>query len=99
MNPTPWNWKEARRHQAWPLKQQGWPQRHVAEALGGSEAAVSQWMQRARLYSSPALRHRPSPGAPRRLSAEQLAHLPASLRCGPAAYGFRGEILSRKRVA
>jgi predicted transcriptional regulator len=48
MNPPPHNWKESRRLQAWQLKQQGWPQRQMAEALGISEAAVSQWMKRAR---------------------------------------------------
>jgi transposase len=99
MNPTPRNWKEARRHQAWHLKQKGWSQRHIAEALGVSEAAVSQWMQRVRLGGLQALRHRPSPGAPRRLSADQRAHLPTLLRRGPAAYGFRGEVWTRKRVA
>jgi transposase len=99
MNPTPRNWKEARRHQAWHLKQQGWSQRQIAEALGVSEAAVSQWMQRARLGGLPALCHRPSPGAPRRLSADQLAQVPALLRRGPAASGFRGEIWPRRRVA
>lgn len=92
MNSTPHNRKEVRRLQAWHLKQKGWSQRHIAEALGVSEAAVSQWMQRARLGGLQALRPRPSPGAPRRLSADQLAHLPALLRRGPAAYGFRGEI-------
>jgi transposase len=48
MNRTPTNWKEARRLQAWHLKQQGWSQRQIAEALGVSEGAVSQWMTRAR---------------------------------------------------
>jgi transposase len=56
-------------------------------------------MQRARLGGLRALRHQPSPGAPRRLSADQLAHLPALLRRGPAAYGFRGDLWTRKRVA
>jgi transposase len=99
MNPTPRTWKEARRHQAWHLTQRGWSQRQIAEALGSAEAPVSQWMQRARLGGLRALRHRPSPGAPCRLSADQLAQLPALLRRGPAAYGFRGEIWTRKRVA
>jgi transposase len=99
MNPTPRNWQEARRYQAWHLKQKGWSQRQIAEALGVSEAAVSQWMQRARLGGAQALCHRPSPGAPRRLSTEQRAHLPTLLRRGPTAYGFRGEIWTRKRVA
>jgi predicted transcriptional regulator len=42
MNRSPSHGKEARRFQAWQLKQQGWPQRQIAEALGISEAAVSQ---------------------------------------------------------
>jgi transposase len=99
MNPTPSNWKEARRRQAWRLKQQGWPQRQIAEALGVSEGAVSQWMTRAREEGPDALRHRPPPGAPRRLSAEQLARLPALLHRGPAASGFRGELWTRGRIA
>jgi transposase len=64
MNPTPRTWKEARRLQAWHLKQQGWPQRQMAEALGVSEGAVSQWMKRAHDGGAEALRHRPPPGAP-----------------------------------
>lgn len=84
---------------AWHLKQQGWSQRQIAAALGVSEGAVSQWMQRARAGGSEALRHRPPPGAPRRLSAEQLARLPELLQRGPAAYGFRGELWTRGRIA
>ena len=99
MNPTPHSWKEARRLQAWRLKQKGWSQRQIAEALGVSEAAVSQWMQRARAGGTQALRRRPPPGAPRRLAAEQLAQLPTLLRRGPAASGFRGQLWTRKRVA
>ncbi len=99
MNPTATNWKEARRLQAWHLKQQGWSQRQIAEALGISEGAVSQWMTRARDGGAEALRHRPPPGAPARLTAEQRAHLPTLLQRGPEAYGFRGELWTRGRIA
>jgi transposase len=99
MHPTPPNWKEARRRQAWRLQQQGWLQRQIAEALGVSEGAVSQWLKRAREEGPDALRYRPPPGAPRRLSAEQLARLPELLHRGPAAYGFRGELWTRGRIA
>jgi transposase len=85
MNPRPRSWKEARRLQAWHLKQQGWPQRQIAEALGVSAGAVSQWMTRARQGGAAALRARPSPGAPRRLTPEQLARLPTLLERGPEA--------------
>src|ERR671917_2440347 len=99
MDRSPTNWKEARRLQAWRLKQRGWSQRQIAEALGVSEGAVSQWMRRVREAGPDALRHRPPPGASRRLSTEQLARLPELLRRGPTAYGFRGELWTRSRVA
>ena len=99
MNPTPHNWKEARQLRAWHLKQHGWAQRQIAEALGVSEGAVSQWMARARAAGPEALRRRPPPGTPRRLSPEQLARLPALLQQSPEAYGFRGELWTRGRIA
>ena len=99
MNPSPTNWKEARRLQAWQLKHKGWSQRQIAEAVGVSAGAVSQWMARARDVGPEALRRRPPPGAPRRLSPEQLARLPELLHRGPPAYGFRGELWTRSRVA
>ena len=99
MNRTPTDWKEARRFQAWQHQQKGWSQRQMAEALGVSEAAVSQWMRRARDGGPEALRHRSPPGAPRRLSADQLASLPALLHRGAEAYGFRGPVWTCGRIA
>ena len=99
MNSSPHNGKAARRWQAWQLKQRGWAQRQIADALGVSEGAVSQWMKRARDGGPDTLRHRPPPGAPRRLSEAQLAHLPELLRRGPEAYGFRGQVWPRGRIA
>jgi len=99
MNRTPIHWKEARRLQAWSLKQKGWAQRQIAEALGVSAGAVSQWMTRAREAGPASLRRRSPPGAPRRLSAEPLARLPALLHRGPEAYGFRGDLWTRSRIA
>ena len=99
MNPTPQTWKEVRRLQAWRLKQRGWPQRQIAAALGVSAAAVSQWMTRAREGGPEALRRRPPPGAPPRLTPAQLAQLPGLLERGPEAYGFRGQLWTRGRIA
>jgi transposase len=70
MNHIPHHWQEARRLHAWHLKRQGWAQRRIAEALGISEGAVSQWMTRARDAGPNALRRRLAPGAPQRLSPE-----------------------------
>src|ERR671910_315499 len=42
------DWREGRRLRAFELKQLGWSQQQIAEALGVSKGAVSQWMKRAR---------------------------------------------------
>ena len=99
MNHSPRNWKDARRLQAWELLHHGWSPRQIAEAMGVSEGAVSPWMKRAHEGGPDALRHRVSPGAPRRLSADQLAYLPALLERGAEAYGFRGQVWTRARGA
>ena len=99
MNRVPPNWKEARRVQAWSPTQRGWAQRQIAIALGGSEGAVSQWMTRAREGGPGALRHRPPPGARRRFTDAPRVRLPALLPQGPAAYGFRGRLWTRGRMA
>jgi predicted transcriptional regulator len=39
------DWKEGRRMRAYELQQQGWKHQRIAEALGVSKMAVSQWMQ------------------------------------------------------
>lgn len=39
------DWKEWRRLRAWELVQQGWSQKKIAEALGVTEGAVSQWVK------------------------------------------------------
>lgn len=46
-----------------------------------------------------ALRTRPRPGPPPRLTAEQRAQIPGLLRRGAEAYGFRGDVWTARRVA
>ena len=43
------NWREGRRLRAWELHQKGWQQRDIAEALGLTQGAVSQWLKRAEM--------------------------------------------------
>src|SRR5258707_106261 len=94
------DWREERRKRAWALKQEGWPQKDIAAALGVSEGAVSQWLRRAREGGGVgALTRRPPPGMTPRLSAEQRAQLPALLARGAPAYGFAGEVWTADRVA
>ena len=93
------NWREGRRLRAFELKERGWKQSEIAEALGVTEGAVSQWMKRAREQGAQALRHKPPPGAPSRLSDQQRARLPELLAQGAQAHGFRGEVWTCERVA
>jgi transposase len=92
-------WREGRRLRALELRQNGWSVTRIAEALGVTHGAVSQWMARARQGGAEALRHRPPPGPPARLREEQRAQIPALLARGPGAYGFTGEVWTTKRIA
>jgi transposase len=96
----PRSWREGRRLRAWELHQAGWTQTAIATALGVTQGAVSQWLGRARHGGGPAaLRDCPPPGSPPRLTAAQLAELPALLARGPAAYGWIGDVWTTARVA
>jgi transposase len=53
------NWREGRRLRAFELQEQGWKQEEIAEALGVTEGAVSQWMKCARVQRVEGLRHKP----------------------------------------
>lgn len=92
-------WKEARRFIAFELGEEGWGQRDIAEMLGVSEGAVSQWMKIVRLQGPAALAARPHTGAPRRLDDDQCQELLKLLTQGAVAYGFRGEVWSCPRIA
>src|SRR3954470_7199533 len=96
---SPADWREWRRLRALHLKEQGWYQRDIARALGASEQAVCNWLARARDGGPQALRSRTSPGAPPKLSDEQLCLIPEFLWHGPEAYGFRGHVWTRGRIA
>jgi transposase len=95
---TPKTWREGRRLRAWELFQQGGSQRQIARALGVSDGAVSQWFSQARQAGSSALHGRPRPGPKPRLSPEEQARVPALLRQGAPAFGFRGDRWTLKRV-
>ncbi len=95
----PHDWREGRRLRAWELKQQGWKQRHIADALGVSPGAVSQWVNRAKQGGVEALHRHPAPGRQPRLTTDQRAQLPSLLARGAEAFGFRGDVWTTARVA
>jgi transposase len=87
MNATsfPHDWKEARRFRAFDLKQDGWTQQEIAEALGVTKGAVSQWMTAVEADGVEALYARPRPGGPPKLPPTQRALIPELLSHGAEA--------------
>lgn len=98
-NEAPRDWREGRRLRAWELHEAGWSGVRIAEALGVTRGAVSQWLRRGRVGGREALRTQPRPGKQPRLTAEQRARLPALLSEGAEAYGFVGDVWTTGRVA
>jgi transposase len=90
---------EWRRFRALHLLEEGWSRHDIAEALGVSRMSLSRWLARAREGGPDALCAHPSPGAPPKLSAAQKRLIPEFLWHGAEAYGFRGEVWTRARVA
>jgi transposase len=92
------NGREARRFRALALKERGWKQARIAEELGVTPGAVSQWLKRAREEGREALLTRKGGGPKPRLQEEQIQQLPELLARGPQAYGFRGNSWTRSRI-
>jgi len=92
------DWREGRRLRAWELKGEGWSQQEIANALGVSKGAVSQWIKRGREDGIEGLKRRIATGAPPRLSQKQRAELPELLERGAPAHGFRGDVWTCERV-
>lgn len=88
-------WRKQRRQRALVLAAQGWKQSRIAEALGVSQAAVSQWL--AAGGGSDGTQERR--GRPAKLAGEQLRLVPDLLSHGAEVWGFRGELWTCARVA
>lgn len=95
----PQTWQEARRKRAFELKQRGWKPCEIAEALGVSPAAVSQWLANMREHGTAAWQAKSRPTGPIKLTGDQWRLLPELLAQGAEAYGFRGECWTCARVA
>jgi len=81
------------------LKQQGWYQRDIAEALDVSEDTVSRWLTRAHEGGAESLRTRPRSGHPPKLSEAQKRLIPEFLWHGAESYGFLGDVWTCARIA
>ena len=93
------DWREARRFRAWELHEKGWTQARIAEALGVSRGAVSQWFKSVRENGLSALLSSTSRRGPKpALTAEDLQRLDKCLQRGSEAYEFRGDVWTLARV-
>ena len=77
--PRSQDWKELRRRRALALKHDGWKQQAIAEALGVTKGAVSQWLSAARERGDSALRGHPHTGALTKLTEQQRSQIPELL--------------------
>jgi transposase len=93
------DWKEMRRWRALDLKCDGWIQQEIADALGVTKVAVSQWMTAVQKHGVRSLQARPHKGATPKLTSDQLKMIPEFLSHGAEAYGFRGEVWTCARIA
>lgn len=93
------NTREFRRKRAIELLAQGWKQTRIAEALGVTQGAVSQWKSRYSKEGANCWQDKPIPGAPPRLSNEEEDRLGLLIKEGAQAYGFQGDFWTQKRVS
>jgi transposase len=96
------DWQTARRLRALELYHKGWQQKLIAEALGVTKGAISQWIKKARNLPkeehSDALRVKKSTGRPPLLSVDQRRALVHLVEQDPEAFGFIGKVWTAKRV-
>ena len=84
------------------MQREGWQQKTIAQALGVSKGAVSQWLKRANAVSqeqqAEVLRVRKSSGRPPVISKEDRRRLEELIERGAQAFGFVGEVWTANRV-
>ncbi|MGH7407139.1 MAG: IS630 family transposase [Candidatus Methylomirabilales bacterium] len=90
---------EARRRRTAALLDKGLGVRAVARQIGCSPTSVSRWQAAVHAGGLNALRPKPPPGRPRRLTARQRQRLLTLLLKGAAAHGFSTALWTLPRVA
>jgi len=90
---------EARRRRAVALLEDGLGVREVARRMGCSPTSVSRWQAEVRTRGPDALRPKPTPGRPPRITPRQRAKLLKSLLRGARAHGFSTDLWTLPRVA
>lgn len=89
---------EARRRRAVALLEKGLGVREVARQIRCSPTSVSRWQAGVRARGPDALRPKPAPGRPPRVTARQRAKLLKLLLKGATAHGFSTDLWTLPRV-
>lgn len=96
------DWQTERRQRAVELHRQGWQQKTIAQALGVTKGAISQWIKRAHAVpleqQAEALRVKQSSGRPPAINQEDRRKLEELVERDPQAFGFVGEVWTARRV-
>lgn len=90
---------ERRRRRGVALLNAGASITEVAGRLGCSHSSVILWRDAVRRRGPNALRAKPAPGRPPKLTAQQRGELPHLLLRGAAAWGFETELWTTRRIA
>jgi transposase len=96
------DWQTERRLRALALYQKGWQQKTIAEALGVTKGAVSQWLKKVKdlpdEQQTEALTVKRSTGRKPALTAEDQQRLAALVDRGAESFGFVGDVWTSARV-
>ena len=90
---------ERRRELAVARVAQGHPQAQVAAILGVHHHTVSRWVCTARDRGTDALKAKPTPGRPRKLTARQEKTVLGWVAKSPTSFGFATELWTSRRLA
>jgi len=80
------------------LLKEGYTQAEVAQKLGVTQGAVSQWKSAHTKGGNQALVAKPSPGAPSKLTDKQCERLLNYLQQGPRKHGWATELWTLPRI-
>ena len=90
---------ERRRQRAVRLLESGHSLSTVARMVGAAVSAVWQWRETVRQHGREALKAKPVPGRPPKLTSKQRERLPSLLLRGARAFGYPTDLWTTARVA
>jgi transposase len=90
---------EERRRRVVALLKQELSLHEIAQRMGCHASSVLRWRNALRTGGLAALKAKPAPGRPARLTAQQKARLVELLREGAMAHGYRTELWTTQRIA